>query len=60
MPRSSQDTGAFPPFSNKKDNMPTYREPARGQKHEIPTQMGGMDLVMAKEEVPAIAHSDRL
>lgn len=37
-----------PPFSNEKDNTLTYREPARGQKHDIPTQMGGMDVVIIK------------
>lgn len=50
----------IPPHSATRKITRQPMESLQGDKHEIPTQMGGMDVVMAKGEVLAITHSDRL
>lgn len=52
----------FPPAPHSATRKITRRPTGslQGDKHGIPTQMGGMDVVMAKGEVLAIAHSDGL
>lgn len=58
--RGAARTPAHSPYSATRKITRRPTGSLQGGKHEIPTQMGGMDVVMTKGEVPAITHSDRL